>query len=192
MTVERERIVIPPNVYYSADPDNFYNAMSGEGMGADFYNEWQGRKHLFPTSATGAIVGASLGTIIAVHFRGRTIAGQDTEELAKHIDQEFRDLSARADALEHEIRGAWQRLEDSCFPPEAMGWPHIDLKGMLPEAIDNALSALIRAREDMMRERDQAKRDRQSMLAGMVAGASFMGVLAATLRVDQQHGEDKK
>ncbi len=51
-----------------------------------------------------------------------------------------------------EIAKSWETLESFGYPPEAVGWPHRDLKGLLPEAIECALDCLIRQREDLLKE----------------------------------------
>lgn len=51
-----------------------------------------------------------------------------------------------------EIASSWEVLENHSFPPEAVGWPHRAIAGLLPEAIDCALDCLIRQREDLLRE----------------------------------------
>lgn len=51
-----------------------------------------------------------------------------------------------------EIAEAWNTLEGFGYPPEAVGWPHHSLDGLLPEAIECALDCLIRQRQDLLKE----------------------------------------
>lgn len=51
-----------------------------------------------------------------------------------------------------EIEESWDTLESFGFPPEACGWPHTDITGLLPEAIECALKCLIQQREDLAAE----------------------------------------
>lgn len=54
--------------------------------------------------------------------------------------------------LRSEVSNAWKTLEGSGFPPEACGWPHRDMRGILPEAIDCAIDCLLRQRSDLLAE----------------------------------------
>lgn len=54
-----------------------------------------------------------------------------------------------------EIAAAWNTLEGFGFPPEAVGWPFRSIEGLLPEAIECALDAIIAQREELQRQRDQ-------------------------------------
>lgn len=181
-----EAPILPNGVYFSIEHSNFYDAYSGRGLGTEFYEKWRERRSLFPTSAAEALGLSNLGMRIAVQFRGATMNALYVERLALDINREVAALAHRAEALTTEVRGAWARLEDASFPPEMMGWPFEDIEGRLPTAIAAAISELTRAREDMMRQRDHALRERASMVAGMVAGAQYVGVLAGALRLDQE------
>lgn len=65
-----------------------------------------------------------------------------------------------------EIADAWGILEGHGFPPEAVNWPQENIGGKLPVAIDNAFTALIGARDDLLAEairlRDQVEGARNS------------------------------
>lgn len=51
-----------------------------------------------------------------------------------------------------EIAVAWAILESHGFPPEAVNWPQENIAGKLPVAIDNALTAIVGARDDLLAE----------------------------------------
>ena len=43
-------VIIPNNVYYSAENDNFYSTVDNRGMGNTFYYHWRSHKDLFPAA----------------------------------------------------------------------------------------------------------------------------------------------
>ncbi|MHC2867931.1 hypothetical protein ACVIYH_009064 [Bradyrhizobium diazoefficiens] len=51
-----------------------------------------------------------------------------------------------------EVADAWAILESHGFPPEAVNWPQENIAGKLPVAIDNALTAIVGARDDLLAE----------------------------------------
>lgn len=40
---------VPEGIYWSGENANFYRQETGKGMGADFFNAWQGRRAEFPS-----------------------------------------------------------------------------------------------------------------------------------------------
>jgi hypothetical protein len=61
----------------------------------------------------------------------------------------LRALLSAPDELTDEISRSWQKLEEHGFPPEASGWPFRSIKGELPNAIDCALTCVIRQRNEL-------------------------------------------
>ena len=46
---------IPNGVYYGTDTDNFYDEVTKEGKGTEFYQQWISRKAEFPQKKTEGI-----------------------------------------------------------------------------------------------------------------------------------------
>jgi hypothetical protein len=72
-----------------------------------------------------------------------------------------------------EIGECWKVLQDSGFPPEASGWPFVDIKGELPNAISCAIDCLIKQREELLAEVTKYRKaatqpPRQDVPAGVV------------------------
>ena len=81
-----------------------------------------------------------------------------------------------------EVADAWAILESHGFPPEAVNWPQENIAGKLPVAIDNALTAIVGARDDLiaevMRLREAVPQPTPDLSAGMkqpMTNKSFYG-----------------
>lgn len=75
---------IPPGVYFSIEHCNFYDAKTGEGMGVAFFEEWRGRRDIFPPDGQSA-----LGLMEAVRVQRAHDATINTSDIQETTEDWF-------------------------------------------------------------------------------------------------------